>query len=160
ASQVERPRTFARTDRAPHLEVVGLPARVDDFEVKHLDVRAAHVQPDRLEAALAPSDADRVAVYLKQVDLLTAQLFPAPARPGTSGPRPGHASELTEHAHNRLAAAAEIGPRAIRHFDRPQEAAFAAQIERQLRALLDQPVNANVFRKAVEIDETDRDQMH
>ena len=74
-----------------HLQVVRLAVGVDDAQIEHLDVGAAHVQANGLEATFAPADADEVAILAEQRDLLAAQLLPVdapapgPGRPGRAG---------------------------------------------------------------------------
>src|SRR5262245_39707601 len=63
APQVERPCAVALPDHRADRYVVRRPVGVDHLEVEHVDVGTAHVQPDRLEAALAATDADDVAIH-------------------------------------------------------------------------------------------------
>src|SRR5581483_5467263 len=158
SAQIERPGALSLANDVADRDVVGLAVGVDHPEIQHLDVGAAYVQADGLEAAFAATDADGVAILAEERHLLAAELDPL-GRAGTGRRhRRSAARRLSEHPDDGLTA--EVRPRPIEHLDAADVAAIAPEIDRQVRTLPDQPVDTEVLGVAVEVDETDRDHVH
>jgi hypothetical protein len=109
-----------------HRNVVGLAVGVNNLEIQHLDVGAAHVQADGFETTLAAANWNGVAIATKQGNLLATKLDPSTGagwrwRRGCLG--------QTFHTNDGLPAA-EVRHRAIDHLDAVDNAVGAAQIKR------------------------------
>src|SRR5262245_324257 len=147
--QVERWRISALPEEMTGWQVVGLSISIDDRHSEQFDVGVARVQTDRLEAAFPAAYRDAVSVLAEQRYLLTTELDPGECACGWSDRRTtagGHA----KHSYQGLAA--EAWPRAVEHLDAADEAALAPHVERQLLAIADEPVDAEIFSKTVVIN--------
>src|SRR4029453_8827826 len=64
--------------RWPHGDVIGLAIGVDDFQVEHFHVGAAHVQANRFGVTFLSPNRNGVAIPAEQGDLLTTEFHPGP----------------------------------------------------------------------------------
>src|SRR6185436_3349533 len=158
ALKIDRRCVLARPYEVLGRQPIRLAAAVDDDQAAQLHVGAVDVQSDGPEAAFLATDRQRVSVPAEERDILAAELNPSGRPRSWRRHRRTSARRLSEHLDDSFAT--EVWPRAVDHLDASDEAAIAAQVERQVFAVADQPVDAEVLGEAIEVDEADGDHVH